>query len=122
MAGEIIMSITYGISIKPSNDPFITAAEEGIHLAASACIPGAFLVDLIPWLRWVPEWMPGAGFKRKAKEWRRYAEAMLNDPFEITKRDMVSVFTSKLIKYPLMIRFYFRARVLRHIPLFRKPC
>jgi hypothetical protein len=89
MAGEVIMSITYGISVKPSNDPYITTAEEGNNAVLSAIVPGAFLVDFIPWLRWVPEWVPGAGFQRKAREWKKIAEAILNKPFEATKRDMV---------------------------------
>jgi hypothetical protein len=38
----------------------------------------------------VPEWFPGAGFKRQAREWRAVADAMLNEPFELTKKAMVT--------------------------------
>jgi hypothetical protein len=85
------MSILYGISIQPSNDPYITAAGKAVRGAVIATVPGAFLVDAIPWLRWVPEWMPGAGFQKKAREWKKYAEVMLNRPFETTKREVVRI-------------------------------
>jgi hypothetical protein len=90
MAGQIIMSITYGIAVKEYDDPYINAAEEGVRALFAVGIPGAFLVDFIPWLRWVPEWIPGAGFKTKAREWKRHADIMLNNPYEVTRRDMVS--------------------------------
>jgi hypothetical protein len=90
MGGDLIMSLTYGISIQPSGDPFIAAAEKGMGVFVAALSPRAFLVDMFPWLKWVPEWVPGAGFKRKAREWRKCADAMLNDPYEVTKQDVVS--------------------------------
>ena len=34
-----------------------------------AGIPGSFLVDLFPILRYVTSWFPGAGLKRKAARW-----------------------------------------------------
>ena len=37
----------------------------------------------------LPDWMPGAGFKRKALEWRRTLEATRDLPFEFTKGDML---------------------------------
>lgn len=36
---------------------------------AGSLAPGAFLVDMMPWLIYVPSWMPGAGWKNKAAEW-----------------------------------------------------
>ncbi len=44
MAARIIMSITYGIDTLPEGDPFVTAAEEGLHTIAMAARPGTFLV------------------------------------------------------------------------------
>jgi len=32
--------------------------------------PGAYIVDTLPFLRYLPDWFPGASFKRTAKEWR----------------------------------------------------
>jgi hypothetical protein len=73
---------------------------------SEAAVPGAFLVDLFPSrtvlyyrclnlsnifpVKYVPEWMPGAGFKTKAKEWRKLSQAMINVPYDMVKEKFVS--------------------------------
>lgn len=83
------MSIVYGIEVLPENDPYLRLVEEAVQPLIIASIPGAFLVDMLPILKVVPDWMPFASFKRKAKEWRNLARAMVEVPFEATKRNMV---------------------------------
>lgn len=39
----------------------------------------------------VPEWFPGAGFKKKAREWRKLSEAMINEPYEMVKEKVVRI-------------------------------
>ncbi|KAJ6491300.1 cytochrome P450 [Mycena vitilis] len=90
MAGNIILSVAYGINVLPQNDPFVALAEEAIHTLVYAVVPGRFLVDMIPILKYVPTWFPGAGFKRKAKEWSKLSQAMIDLPFAETKRDIAS--------------------------------
>ncbi|KAF9457685.1 cytochrome P450 [Collybia nuda] len=86
MAAETIMSIAYGIEIKRNDDPYVTVAEQGNKAIAMVAVPGAFLVDTIPALKHVPDWMPFAGFKRKAKEWKKLALMASAMPFETTKQ------------------------------------
>lgn len=92
MAGETIISIAYGIDVQPKNDPYVQAAEESVHTLLEAAVPGVFFVDSIPMLKYIPEWVPGATFKRKAREWRWMADRMLNRPFEALKKAMVCHF------------------------------
>ncbi|KAK0470334.1 cytochrome P450 [Desarmillaria tabescens] len=47
-----------------------------------------FLVNKLPFLRHIPEWMPGAGFKIRAKEWKRNVQDITNEPFEWVKEQM----------------------------------
>ena len=68
------MRVTYGIEIKETNDIYIDAAEKAMNTMIETAVPGAFLVDLIPWLKYIPEWFPGAGFQKKAREWRKLQE------------------------------------------------
>jgi hypothetical protein len=42
-------------------------------------------------VKYVPEWFPGAGFQRKAKVWRRYANEMRIRPFQAVKQSIVSL-------------------------------
>lgn len=85
------MSIAYGLDVQPKDDPYIATAERGVHPLVAAGVPGAFLVDAIPALKYMPDWMPFAGFKRKAKEWKKLALSMIEEPFEAAKRNIVSV-------------------------------
>ncbi|KAF8975308.1 cytochrome P450 [Cyathus striatus] len=85
MSGEIILSIIYGINVQSSNDPYIDMAETGVQPILEASVPGAFLVDTFPLLKYVPTWFPGAEFKCKAREWRKLARKMVDVPFEETK-------------------------------------
>ncbi|PFH47986.1 hypothetical protein AMATHDRAFT_6246 [Amanita thiersii Skay4041] len=90
MAGETVMSIAYGLDILPENDPYIELSEKGVFPLMIAAVPGAFLVDTMPILKYVPEWFPGAGFKKKAREWKRLALEMVNEPYNVAKKNMES--------------------------------
>lgn len=89
MAGETIMSVAYGLDVQPQNDPYISTAEQGVHPLVAAAVPGAFLVDTLPFLKYVPEWMPGAGFQTKAREWKKLARRMVEVPYEAAKQRIV---------------------------------
>ena len=82
------MDISYGITILDSNDPYMSIAEEVSEGVAEAGAPGAFLVDLIPILKYVPSWFPGAGFKKKAERWRASFDNMLEKPYRRVIEDL----------------------------------
>ena len=84
------MNISYGLAVLESNDPYITLAEEALQGVAEAGIPGTFLVDLLPVLKYVPSWFPGAGFKRKAARYAAVNAEVVDQPFKIVQRKMVS--------------------------------
>jgi len=90
MAGETIMSIAYGLEIQPENDPYVKMAEKGFQPLVAAAVPGAYLVDTLHFLKHVPEWVPGAGFQKKAREWKKWARKMVEVPFEAAKRNIAA--------------------------------
>jgi cytochrome P450 len=47
----------------------------------SAARPGAYLVDLLPILKYIPEWVPGASFQKVAREGRELSKELQNKPF-----------------------------------------
>lgn len=47
--------------------------------------------DYLPILKYVPSWFPKASFKVKAEGWRRGADKMLNEPFDIAKKQIVCI-------------------------------
>ncbi|KAJ3990909.1 cytochrome P450, partial [Lentinula boryana] len=58
MTGSVILAVAYGIHAQPQNDPNIVAAEKMINVLNVAGIPGAFLVDVFPILKYIPYWFP----------------------------------------------------------------
>ncbi|KAJ7300689.1 cytochrome P450 [Mycena albidolilacea] len=88
MAGEIIMSVAYGIDVLPSDDPYITLAHKAVYTFSIATVPGLYLVDTFPILKHIPRWVPGAGFKRQAEEWLKLSSGMREIPFAETKRQV----------------------------------
>ncbi|KAJ8695766.1 hypothetical protein PTI98_005695 [Pleurotus ostreatus] len=86
----IIMDVGYAIDIAAKEDPHVVTAEKALAGLNIASLHGAFLVEVMPILKYVPAWVPGAGFQKKAKEWKHYAETMLRDPFAVVKEKMAS--------------------------------
>ena len=62
---------------------------DAVAVIAELLIPGAFLVDFIPILKYVPEWFPGAKFQSKAAMMRKHAAIMRNTTFAATEELMV---------------------------------
>ena len=51
-------------------------------------------------MKYIPDWFPGTGFKRVAKDWRGVLDQTVDQPHAFVKQQMVSCFesTSKLMK------------------------
>ena len=87
-----IMKIGYGISVQESDDPYVSIAEEVLNGVAVAGIPGSFLVDMFPILKYVPSWFPGAGFQKKAARWRELVNIMAEKPFLHVQEQLVQLY------------------------------
>ncbi|KAK6988661.1 cytochrome P450 [Favolaschia claudopus] len=90
MAGEMMMSVAYGMEPKATNSHLIALAEEATKAFSDVMIPGQYLVDFIPILRHLPNWFPGAGFKRIAQGGKLLASAVRDIPFNETKEKIES--------------------------------
>lgn len=84
------MTVVYGIKISGFDDPYIANIEESVRGGNEAAIPGSFLVDLIPALKYVPSWFPGAGFKKKAAHWAQVNRDVVELPFNHVAQKMAS--------------------------------
>ncbi|KAK0465899.1 cytochrome P450 [Desarmillaria tabescens] len=88
LASSIVMKTIYGYDVDPNGDHFVELvdqAQESIHAAGNV---GAFLVDYVPSLQYLPLWMPGAKFLRLARAWRKDVEDMTEEPFKYTMESL----------------------------------
>ncbi|PPQ83215.1 Dimethyltryptamine 4-hydroxylase (PsiH) [Psilocybe cyanescens] len=79
------LDIGYGIDLA-EDDPWLEATQLANEGLAIASVPGSFWVDSFPSLKYLPSWLPGAGFKRKARVWKEGADHMVNMPYETMKK------------------------------------
>ncbi|KAF8897192.1 cytochrome P450 [Infundibulicybe gibba] len=89
-AGSIILRISHGYDVKEKDDPFIELAEKATEQFSLSTIPGGFLVDVIPALRHIPKWFPGAGFRRTAIAWASTLVEMVDQPYNFVKQQMAA--------------------------------
>jgi cytochrome P450 len=88
-AGAIILKIGYGYTIEPhGRDPLVDLADEGLDQFSKACTPGVWMVDIIPALKYLPDWLPGTGFKRTARHWKATLHAIADKPFAFVERGL----------------------------------
>ncbi|KAH6897904.1 cytochrome P450 98A3 [Coprinopsis sp. MPI-PUGE-AT-0042] len=83
--GSIIVRIAYGSSDLEYNKLRIAEGEHLINSFVSLLNPGELMVDMIPALRHVPSWMPGAGWKREIARIRALAAKVVNEPYDEAK-------------------------------------
>ncbi|KAG2366904.1 cytochrome P450 [Suillus spraguei] len=89
-AGAIILRISHGYEVKETGDPYIDLADRAMNQFTASTTPGAFMVDLVPFLANVPEWFPGAGFKRLARAYAKTAGDMVTTPYKFVKDQMAA--------------------------------
>ncbi|KAK7045037.1 cytochrome P450 [Favolaschia claudopus] len=80
-AGSVILRVTYGYQTAPENDRFLLLSEKVMAAFSLAARPGAWAVDMIPWLRYLPSWFPGTEFKRKAAKWAQLNMDVVEGPY-----------------------------------------
>ncbi|KAJ9640652.1 hypothetical protein H2204_003281 [Knufia peltigerae] len=90
-AGAIILKIAYGYTIEPHRaDPLVTLADEALEQFSQATVPGRWLVDVVPALKHIPQWFPGAGFKRTAREWDHTLQRVVEGPYDFVRHQISS--------------------------------
>ncbi|KZT05788.1 cytochrome P450 [Laetiporus sulphureus 93-53] len=101
--GAVSLNLTYGYRLHEGDGYLLTLAEEFSRITGDALASGRWLVDIFPWLRYVPSWMPGAHFKRWAQWARRRCEELVDAPYDYVKTriaegNATSCFTSRALE------------------------
>lgn len=90
----MILKIVYGHDTMPGKDPLVEVVDEAMSQFIHMSRPGAYLVDFLPILRFIPSWFPGGGFKKEAKYNRKTLLDMINMPFSLVQDQMVCILVS----------------------------
>ncbi|KAF8671233.1 cytochrome P450 [Rhizoctonia solani] len=90
MSGSTLLSAVYGYEVTSAHDPLVEVVETALDHLCEAAIPGNFLVNVMPWIRYIPDWVPGSGWKKTVDKWRKEREEMVDIPFNYTKQQIAS--------------------------------
>ncbi|KAF7348421.1 O-methylsterigmatocystin oxidoreductase [Mycena sanguinolenta] len=89
MTAAIILDTVYGCDIRSMRgDQFVRLTEEASVRVTESMLPGACIVNTLPFLRHFPSWFPGCGFHKLARDTRDLVNEMKNAPFDFVKQNM----------------------------------
>ncbi|KAH9888994.1 cytochrome P450 [Cubamyces lactineus] len=94
---QSMMRLVYGVKPMDRNDRLFQMAETIVHVGAAMSTPGAFLVDMVPPLRYIPSWFPGARFARQAATWATQTRSFRDQLFEAGEDSLEQGITDSLI-------------------------
>ncbi|KAL8912991.1 MAG: hypothetical protein Q9171_002122 [Xanthocarpia ochracea] len=88
-ASAIILRITYGYAIAPHTpDPLVALIERTMDVFGLASDLLAWPVNTFPFLKHLPEGLPGTSFKKTAREWSKLVHTMLDVPYAFVRQEM----------------------------------
>ena len=86
-----VMSAVYGIDLTEGEEECFQMGETITRIGTEMFTPGAFPVDSIPVLRFLPSWFPGVKFKKIAAGWRAQSAAYRDRLYAMGLKSMVRV-------------------------------
>lgn len=87
---RVIFRAFYGVKIQGRSDPYMVLSSrvvDGLNIAGK---PGAFYVDVLPALKYIPEWFPGTSWKGVARYHRENSYRARQEPYNNVIEKMVS--------------------------------
>ncbi|KAG9019039.1 hypothetical protein FRB90_006995 [Tulasnella sp. 427] len=103
--GEIITEISYGQYKDTEGHDYVEMHEDLITILKKTFM--GYLVDLVPSMKNIPDWVPGAQFKRDGKQWNK----QIND----TRNFMYESLKKQLIEAPTTVKTSFTANLLTEL-------
>lgn len=86
-AGNFMLDMIYGYTPSvQTRDPLVKLVNDLMTDFSAAMVPGAWAVDLIPWLRFLPRWLPGTGFQETADKYRKRLHTTSRVPFDFSEQ------------------------------------
>jgi cytochrome P450 len=85
---HVIASITYGFSIDTPSNVYFDEFAETERIVLKSVVPGAYLVDMIPQLWYLPSWVPFNSIRRTAEIGRQRVSDIVHRPIEQVEQDM----------------------------------
>ena len=84
------MNVVYGIALTEDHDEYAATFDVSAEGIAQGLVPGKYrIMELFPFLKGLPKWVPGFGFQADFDRWRAAVNDVKDVPFAHTKEAMV---------------------------------
>ena len=91
MFGTITIRVGYGLEVDKEKDTdYLGIAEKAMETFSQLFLPGKYLVESFPIMRFIPYPLPGTQFKRDAADCYAIVRKMRDTPWEAAMNAMVS--------------------------------
>ncbi|KAB8249281.1 cytochrome P450 [Aspergillus flavus] len=88
-AGAVVLKLAYGYTVEPhKQDPLVDLADVSMYYFSLVCRYGAWVVDVIPSLRFLPSCFPGTEFKRIGQRSKEAFNNFGGKPYNFVKQQM----------------------------------
>jgi len=99
--GESILAMTYGYVAREHDDRIIAAAKRMNKFGGDTLFPGALLVNYLPFLRHIPEWVPLLSYKPLARIGYNLGNEVLYPPLQFVKESIVRDYCLDITAYQM---------------------
>lgn len=98
-AAGLTSSVIYGYEVKSADDRLLIQSDDCINILSNeiAAEGGVWVVDIFPFLKYLPSWFPGAGFKRRAEVLKKRFFTLAEEPFKFVKMRLQQVGASMFL-------------------------
>ncbi|KAI1792474.1 cytochrome P450 [Ganoderma leucocontextum] len=83
-----VLKVVYGVGLTDDHDKYAAAFNVSAEGIAQGLVPGKYIVDLLPFLKYVPKWVPGFAWQADFERWRAAVHSVRNVPFAHTREAM----------------------------------
>ncbi|KAI0654114.1 cytochrome P450 [Cubamyces menziesii] len=77
-----IIRVAYGVDIDKERTPYLAIATDAMAAFAATFVPGKYLVETLPILRFIPGWFPGVQFKKDGKVRTPLVQKLTDTPWD----------------------------------------
>ncbi|KAI0070190.1 cytochrome P450 [Panus rudis PR-1116 ss-1] len=87
---RLVLRFSYGLGGEMVDAEYVSEAKAMMHSITTALLPGAYAVDFIPWLKYLPSWFPFAEFQRIGRKCHDEVLAFADRPFQYVKAQLTN--------------------------------
>ena len=93
LSAATVMAMTFGYEYPPGRkeDRFVKLAEDTAAGVTSLFLPESTIINIFPFLRHIPPWVPGATTQKLAANIRETLRGFKDEPFDYLKREVVRI-------------------------------